>query len=89
MNKKALVELAKSFGRAVWFGLLGVVAAALTALATDGAVLNAQVEIAGSTVNLGVLLVAVIGFIVKAIDRYRHESTANDSNGIAPSFLQN
>ena len=88
LDSKGLVELAKSFGRFIYFGLLGLVGAFLTSLLTSGQLNNETVTIVGITVNVGVVLVAGIGLVIKAIDRYRHESESNNSAGLAPSFLQ-
>jgi hypothetical protein len=84
----ALTELAKSFGRFIWFGLLGLVAAFLTSLATDQSLANAHVEVAGVSLPVGFLIMAGVAGAVKLLDRYRHESLNNDSNGLAPPFLQ-
>lgn len=89
LNKKALVELAKTFGRFVWFGLLGLVGTFLTSLLTDESLANARVEIAGVSLNVGFLILAGIGLVIKVIDRYRHVSERTDSKGLAPKFLQN
>ena len=88
LNKKGLTELAKSFARFIYFGLLGLVATFLTSLVTSGELANETITLMGQTVNVGLVLVAGIGLAVKAIDRYRHASDANDSNGLAPKFLQ-
>ena len=88
INKKALVELAKSFGRFIWFGLLGLIVTFLTALVSAGGITDATIAIGSNTLNVGVILVFVIGFIAKAIDRYVHANENITANGIAPSFLQ-
>lgn len=87
-QRKALIETLKSVGRGLWFGILGLIAVALTALASSVDLSNVKVTVAGLTVNLSVLIIAVVGFIAKAIDTYIHKNPALDSNGIAPSFLQ-
>lgn len=87
-NHNALIETLKSLGRGLWFGILGLIAVALTALASSGAVSDINVSLAGLTVNLSVVVVAVVGFIAKAIDTYIHKNPNIDSNGIAPGFLQ-
>lgn len=87
-KRKALIETLKSVGRGLWFGILGLVAVALTALASSGAVNDISVTVGGLTVNLAVIVVAVVGFIAKTIDTYIHKNPTLDSNGIAPSFLQ-
>lgn len=88
MDKKALIEIAKSFGRFLWFGILGLVATFLGTLVTNGDLNNINVVIAGSEINLSFIVLAVVTGIVKLIDKYVHESKSTDSNGIAPSFLQ-
>lgn len=88
MDKKAIIELLKSTGRFVWFGLIGLLGVALTALAADPAIIGAVIDIAGLKLSLGVVILAVVSFIVKAIDKYVHENKNTDLNGIAPPFLQ-
>lgn len=88
VKQKALMETLKSVGRGLWFGILGLVVVALTALASSGAVSDINVTLAGLTVNMSVIVVAVVGFIAKTIDTYIHKNPSIDSNGIAPSFLQ-
>ena len=88
MDKKALIELAKSTGRFIWFGFLGVLVTALTALLTAGELQNINVVIGGLTVNLSFVVLGLITGLIKLIDRYRHVSPNTDSNGIAPKFLQ-
>lgn len=87
-KQKALIETLKSIGRGLWFGILGLVAVALAALATSGNISDINITVAGMTVNLSVIIVAVIGFVAKSIDTYIHKNENLDSNGIAPSFLQ-
>ena len=88
MNKKALIELLKSAGRYVWFGLLGLVGVALTALVASPEVITATVDIYGIKLPIGAIILAVVATIVKAIDRYKHLNKDIASNGIAPPFLQ-
>lgn len=88
VKRKALIETLKSIGRGLWFGILGLVVVALTALASSGAVNDISVTVGGLTVNLAVIVVAVVGFIAKTIDTYIHKNPNIDSNGIAPTFLQ-
>jgi hypothetical protein len=38
VKRKALIETLKSVGRGLWFGILGLVVVALTALATSGSI---------------------------------------------------
>jgi drug/metabolite transporter (DMT)-like permease len=87
-KRKALIETLKSVGRGLWFSILGLIAVALTAIATSGAVSNIYVTVAGLTLNLSVVLVAAVGFIAKTIDTYIHKNPTIQSNGIAPTFLQ-
>lgn len=88
VKRKALIETLKSVGRGLWFGILGLIVVALTALASSGAVADINVVVGGLTVNLSIIIVAVVGFIAKTIDKYIHEDKSLDSNGIAPTFLQ-
>lgn len=88
VKQKALVETLKSIGRGLWFGVLGLVVVALTALASSGDITNVNVTVAGLTVNLSVVILAVVGFVAKSIDTYIHKNDKIDSNGIAPAFLQ-
>ena len=88
MDKKALIETAKSFARFLWFGILGLVATFLTNLVASGQLDNIVVNFNGLALNASVLVLAVVTGIVKLIDKYVHESKSTDSNGIAPSFLQ-
>lgn len=87
-KRKALIETLKSIGRGLWFGILGLVAVALTALASSGAVNDVTITVGGLTVNLAIVIVAVVGFLAKTIDTYIHKNDTLKSNGIAPSFLQ-
>jgi choline-glycine betaine transporter len=88
MNKKALTEVAKSFARFIWFGLLGLVATFLLNLVASGQLNDINVVVYGQTLNLSFVVLGAITGLVKLIDRYKHESTSDPSNGIAPSFLQ-
>lgn len=88
VKRNALIETLKSVGRGLWFGILGLVVVALTALATSGAVSDITVVVAGISVNLSFVILAVVGFIAKTIDTYIHKNDNIKSNGIAPSFLQ-
>ncbi len=87
-KKNALIETLKSIGRGLWFGILGLVAVALAALASSGAISDITVMVAGVSVNLSFVILAVVGFVAKTIDKYIHENHNYESNGIAPSFLQ-
>ena len=88
MSKKTTIELLKSAGRYVWFGLLGLVVVALTALIGAPEIVTATITVGGLEVSIGVILIAVIGTITKGIDRYIKLNEDIKSNGIAPSFLQ-
>ncbi len=88
MNKQALIEVGKSFGRFIWFGLLGLVATFLVNLVASGQLNDINVVIYGQTVNLSFIVLGLVTGIVKLIDKYVHESRTIDSNGLAPSFLQ-
>lgn len=85
----AIIEMLKTVGRGLWFGFLGLVVTALTTIASSGAISNITLSIGGLEINLAILLIAIIGFIAKAIDRYIHKNENIRSNGIAPKFLQN
>lgn len=87
-KRKALIETLKSIGRGLWFGILGLIVVALTALASSGAVTDVTVVVGGLTVNLAVVIVAVVGFLAKTIDTYIHKNDNINSNGLAPTFLQ-
>ena len=89
MDQKALIEAFKSIGRAIYFGLLGVVALVLTVVATSPDVAAATITVAGFTLNVGTIIVAGVAALAKIVDLYRHVSPNTESNGIAPSFLQN
>ncbi len=87
-KKAALIETLKSVGRGFWFGLLGLVAVALTALATSGAMADIYVTVGGVAINLSYIILAVVGFVAKTIDTYIHKNDNINSNGLAPGFLQ-
>lgn len=87
-KRTAIIETLKSIGRGLWFGILGLVVVALTALASSGSIADITITVAGATINLAYILIAVIGFIAKSIDTYIHKNENIASNGIAPSFLQ-
>lgn len=90
MDKQALIELVKSFGRFLWFGFLGLVVAGLTSLATSVELTSLMwaVPVLDVALPVGTYIVLGVGFVAKAIDRYIHESENTNSNGIAPKFLQ-
>lgn len=89
VQRKALTETLKSVGRGLWFGVLGLIVVALTAVATSGNISNMGVTVAGFTLNLSVIILAVVGYVAKIIDTYVHKNEHIASNGIAPPFLQN
>ena len=88
VKRKALIETLKSVGRGLWFGILGLVVVALTALASSGAVTDVVIHVGGVAVNLAVVILAVVGFLAKTIDTYIHKNDNINSNGLAPTFLQ-
>lgn len=88
LSRQGVIETAKTVGRAVYFGLLGVVALILTVVASSPEVAAASITVLGYTVNVGALIVAGVASLAKIVDRYRHTSENTDSKGIAPSFLQ-
>lgn len=87
-QKKALIETAKSIGRGLWFGILGLIVVALTAFATSGAITDVVIKVGDLSINLAYVILAIIGFIAKSIDTYVHKNENIASNGLAPSFLQ-
>lgn len=87
-DKDALIELGKSFLRAVWFGILGVLVTALFSLASSESLMNAVWCWGDLCLQVGVMLAAGVAGLAKLIDRYIHKSENTDLNGIAPSFLQ-
>lgn len=87
-KRQALIETLKSLGRGLYFGILGLVAVALTALASSGAITDVTVSVAGLQVNLAFVILALVGFVAKTIDTYVHKNSSIKSNGIAPEFLQ-
>ena len=87
MDIKALKETVKSFLRFLYFGVLGLVGTYLTSLLSSADLQNTVINIGGTYLPVGVVIVAVITGAIKLIDRYIHKSTL-DLNGIAPSVLQ-
>lgn len=87
-KRKALLETLKSIGRGLWFGLLGLIVVALTALATSGNIADMGITVGGFTVNYSVIILAVVGYLAKLIDTYVHNNENVNANGLAPSFLQ-
>lgn len=87
-KRTALIETVKSIARGLWFAILGLIVTALTAFATSGAVTDATITVGGMSINIAFVIVAIVGFIAKAIDTYIHKNENIASNGIAPSFLQ-
>ncbi len=88
MDKKALIELGKSFARFLYFGILGLITTFLTGLLTSGELQNVYVHVGDLYINISFVILAVVTGIVKLIDKYIHEAKTIESNGIAPSFLQ-
>jgi hypothetical protein len=88
MDKKALIELGKSFGRFMYFGILGLLATFLAGLLTSGQLENVYINVGELYINVSFVILAVVTGLIKLIDRYRHVSENNDTNGIAPKFLQ-
>lgn len=88
MDTKAIVELLKSFGRFLWFGLLGLVATFLVSLAATQDLLTVTWMVADVVIPVGAWIATLFGFLAKAIDLYVRKSEHNDLNGIALSFLQ-
>lgn len=88
MDKKALIELVKSFARFIWFGLIGLVVTFLGTLVTSGQLNDINVVFNGMEINLSFVILAIITGIVKLLDKYVHEANTIEANGIAPSFLQ-
>lgn len=88
VKRKALLETVKSIGRGLWFGILGLIVVALSALATSGQISDVTVTVGGFTINLAVLILAVVAAAAKALDTYVHKNTNIAANGIAPTFLQ-
>lgn len=87
-KRKAIIETLKSVGRGLYFGILGLVVVALTAVASSTDISTMGVTIGGFTLNLSVIILAVVGFLAKTIDTYIHQNEKLDANGIAPPFLQ-
>lgn len=85
---KAALETVKSIARGLWFGILGLIAVALAALATSGAITNVNIHVGTLTINAAYVIVAVVGFLAKTIDTYVHKNQNIAANGIAPAFLQ-
>lgn len=87
-KNKALIETLKSFARGIWFGLLGLVAVALAAVASNGAIAHNDINVYGFTLNYSALILAVVGYLAKMVDTYIHHDKNFDTKGIAPGFLQ-
>lgn len=88
MNKTAFIELLKSFGRFIWFGLLALISTFLVTLVASGDITNMVLTIVGQPIDITFIILAVIGFVIKGIDTYIHKNKDIDLNGIAPTFLQ-
>lgn len=87
-DKKAFRETLKSCARAAWFAFLGLLVAVFATLVTSGSIDNKFIVVGGMTVNLSVVILAVIGFLAKAIDQFIHKNENIAAKGIAPPFLQ-
>lgn len=87
-DKSALIETGKSFLRFIWFGVLGLVVTFLTSLTTSQDLLNTIWTVGDVAIPVGVWLVGGIGFAIKALDRYIHQSDNTKLNGLAPNILQ-
>lgn len=89
MDKHAIKESVKSFLRAAYFMLLGLVGTFITSFLASADLQNKVIRVFDDTyIPVGVILVAVLSGVAKLIDRYVRESKGNDLNGIAPDFLQ-
>lgn len=87
-KRKAVLETLKSVGRGLWFGILGLVVVALTAIVSSGNISDMGVTVAGFTVNYSVIILAVASYAIKLLDTYIHNNKTIDSQGLAPAFLQ-
>lgn len=91
IDKKSVIELLKSIGRFLWFGILGIIALILFAIIASPQVAALTVILPifeGIKVSIGGLVVITVGLIAKAIDLYVRKNQSINSNGIAPTFLQ-
>lgn len=88
MDKNALIETGKSFGRFLWFGVLGLVVTFLTDLVASGDLNSINVVVGEAEINLSFVVLAIVTGAIKLIDRYIHKSNNTNRNGIAPKFLQ-
>ena len=84
MNKTALTETVKTFGRFIYFGVLGLVATFLASLVAGGTLNDIAITLGGQSFNVGFVIVVVVAGIAKAIDRYVHTNDNIEANGIAP-----
>lgn len=84
MNEKALIELAKSFGRFIYFGVLGLVVVFLTSLLAGGSLNSVVLTVGGQHINVGFLIVAAVAGVAKSIDRYVHTNSNINATGITP-----
>lgn len=87
-SKKAIVELVKSFGRFIYFGLLALIATFLVGVSSSTDLISIKWMIGDIALPVGVWLIAGFGFITKAIDKYIHENKNFKSKGIALKVLQ-
>ena len=88
MDKKAIIELLKSGGRFLYFSVLALIGTLLTAAVSSGEIANITIMLFGQVIDLTFVILAVIGFIIKAIDLAVRNSKSTELNGIAPEFLQ-
>lgn len=88
MNKKALIEVLKSFGRFMWFGLLALISTFLVNVLADGSLSHIVVTIAGQQLDMTYVVLTGLGLLIKMIDRYVHANKNIELNGIAPTILQ-
>ena len=88
MDKKGLIETGKSFLRFLYFGVLGLIGTFLTSLVASTDLQNTVINIGGTYLPVGVVIVLALTGLVKAIDLYVRNNTKTDRKGIAPSVLQ-
>lgn len=87
-QKKAFIEVLKSFARFIWFGLLGLVGTFAAYLVSSGQIANITVVIAGQTIDLTFIVLGLLTGLVKLLDRYVKTNKTIKANGIAPGILQ-
>lgn len=84
MDKKAVIETVKSFGRFIYFGVLGLIVTFLTSLVAGGSLSNVVINVGDQHFNAGFVIVIIVAGIAKAIDKYVHENDNIAAKGIAP-----